>query len=339
MNGDTSSQWVWVLIALVLAMAAVAYFGVERLADVSTGIWTSVSEERDRNRIREKIEREVAAIMRETDKKNKEAYENAMADLIRINPAFDRAEEGIKPVADDLASFKGCVFLCYLMSKDKLSGTCETEERIQSVIDAHILKNVLYAGQRVENTIARLNDALARNTTDMQVRLASMTETVLSLEDETTQAAFRDLIARINSASQKFDSIAVSTVVSGSGLVISALLVKTTVRQAKNVLWHIARRLGQTTALALSAAAADGSFPIGDAIGLVLEVGGAAWCAYALYKAQFVLRNQVAGDLRMALVQYRRDILDLGKKESLELLKAYHSRNLKIAQNMRNQLS
>jgi hypothetical protein len=70
-----------------------------------------------------------------------------------------------------------------------------------------------------------------------------------------------------------------------------------------------------------------------------LEVGGAAWCAYELYDAQFILRDQVAGNLRRALAQYRGEILDLGKKQSLELLKAYHNRNHKIAQDLTNQLS
>lgn len=338
-NGKTTGKWAWVLIVMVLSLASLAYFNMERMVDISTALEVFLPQQSYQKSMREKIEREAAAILADTDRKNKEAYETAMDELGGINRAFDRAEDGVAPAVDELASFKGCAILCYFMAKDKLRGNCETEERIQSVLDAHIGQNVLHAGQQRENALARLNDALARNTTDMQVRLASMTEIIPGSEDETAQAAFRDLAASISTVSQGFGGIAVSTVNSGAGLAISALLAKTVVRQARNVLWNIARRLELTTALALGSAAADGPFPIGDAIGLVLEVGGAAWCAYELYDAQFILRDQVTRDLRRALAQYRGEILDLGKKQSLELLEAYHSRNLKIAQDLTNQLS
>ena len=59
------------------------------------------------------------------------------------------------------------------MAKDKFGGNCETEERIHSVLDAHIGRNVLCAVQQRENALLRLNDALARNATDMQVRPGS----------------------------------------------------------------------------------------------------------------------------------------------------------------------
>ena len=94
--------------------------------------------------MREKIEREAAAILADTDRKNKDAYETAIAELGGINGAFERAREGIEPAVDELASFKGCAILCYFMAKDKFSGNCETEERIQFVLNAHIGQNVLY---------------------------------------------------------------------------------------------------------------------------------------------------------------------------------------------------
>jgi len=105
------------------------------------------------------------------------------------------------------------------------------------------------------------------------------------------------------------------------------------------VLGHIARRMGTTTALAIGSAAADGPFPIGDAIALVLEVGGTAWCAYDLYHAQITLSNQVKADLQSVLAQYRGEVLDLGKKEALALLKAYQDKNRTFAQELTNQLS
>lgn len=331
-----TEKWHWVLTILVISLAAVAYFYMEQISDVSTSFRPIY--DKDGNRIGENIEREIDDILKQTDTKNRDAYETAIADLRVINTAFDRAEEGIEPSVDALTSFKECTILCYHMAKDNFSGTYETEERIKSVMDAHIGQNVLYASRQMENVLARLNDALGRNTTDMQVSLASISETVLGSEEETTRKAFKNYVAHMNTASEHFSRIALGTTMSGFGLSISAIIVKKTLRQAVNVLKHIAQRIEKTTIYAISTSAADGPFPIGDAIALVLEVGGASWCAYDLYNAQILLKKQVTVTLTNALVQYRGEVLARGKKSSDSLLKAYHEKNLKIAKNVRNHL-
>ena len=332
-----TEKWNWVLIIMVISLAAFAYYHPEQISDLQTSL--RQMSDKDGNRIGEKLEREINVILKQTDTKNRDAYETAIDEVSGISKIFDRAEEGIEPAVDELSSFKGCAILCYHIAKDQFSGTYETEERIKSVMDAHIGRNVLYAGQQMENVLARLNDALARNTTDMQVRLASIGETVLGSEDETARKAFKNYVARMSTVSERFSNIALGTVTSGVGLTISAFLVKTTLRQAKNVLGHIARRMGTSTAYAIAAAAADGPFLIGDAIAVILEVGGASWCAYDLYNVQFLLKEQVTVELTNALFQYRGEVLALGKKSSGGLLKAYHEKNLKIAKDLTNHLS
>ena len=331
-----AEKWNWVLIILVIFLAAFAYYHPEQISDLQTSLRQIY--DKDGNRIGEKLEREINVILKQTDTKNRDDYETAIDELSGISRIFERAEEGIEPAVDELSSFKGCAILCYHIAKDQFSGTYETEERIKSVMDAHIGRNVLYAGQQMENVLARLNDALARNTTDMQVRLASIGETVLGSEDETVQKAFKDYVTRMSNVSGKFSNIALDTMTSSVGLTISAFLVKTTLRQAKNVLGHIARRMEISTTYAIAAAAADGPFLIGDAIAVILEVGGASWCAYDLYNAQFLLKEQVTVELTNALFQYRGEVLALGKKSSGGLLKAYHEKNLKITKDLTNNL-
>lgn len=331
-----TDKWTWFFTILIISLAAVAYFHIEQISDLPTSFRPIY--DKDGNRLRENLEREIDDILKQTNTKNRDAYETAIADLRVINTAFDRAEEGIEPSVDALASFKGCAILCYHIAKDKFSGTYKTEERIKSVMDAHIGQNVLYASQQMENVLARLNDALGRNTTDMQVSLASTSETVLGSEDETTRKAFKDYVAQMSTVSEDLSNIALGTTISGFGLTISAILVKTTLRQAINVLGHIAQRIKTSTSYAIYMAAADGDFPIGDAIAVVLEVGAATWCAYDLFKAQTLLKEQVTVKLTNALVQYRGEVLAQGKKSSDSLLKAYHEKNLKIVKNLTNHL-
>ncbi len=49
-------------------------------------------------------------------------------------------------------------------------------------------------------------------------------------------------------------------------------------------------------------------------------------------------KNQLTGELRNALAQCRNTTLDLGKKQALDLVKAYHEHNSKVAENLTRQL-
>ena len=162
---------------------------------------------------------------------------------------------------------------------------------------------------------------------------------VLDPGDEKTQSAFRNFVERLSSVSVSFKDIAFQTMAPAAGLAISGFLVKATWGQITRVLGPIARLLGVTTGLALGSAAADGPLPIGDAIALVLEVGGASWCAYDLYHAQVTLRDDVGRELRNALAQYRGELLELGKKRSVALLKAYNDQYHKMVKDLTKQLS
>ena len=88
---------------------------MERMVDVSTALEVFFPQQSGQKSMREKIEREAAVILADTDRKNKDAYETAINELGGINGAFDRAREGIAPAVDELASFKGCAILCYFI--------------------------------------------------------------------------------------------------------------------------------------------------------------------------------------------------------------------------------
>ena len=89
-------------ICIVLSLASFAYFNKERLVDVLSELEVSFPQQSDQNTVRGKIEREAAAILADTGRKNKRAYEAAMTELGGINGAFDRAEEGIEPTVNEL---------------------------------------------------------------------------------------------------------------------------------------------------------------------------------------------------------------------------------------------
>ena len=319
----------WALIILVLFLAAISYFNSEPVNNIQKWVQTHMPQNIDSNK---RIKHEVKAVLQETNSKNREAYEIALKEQKdEINAAFDRADEGIEPAMDELVSFKGCAKLCYCLEKDKLYETCETEERISSVLKMPFEKNVLEGNRMAKNIFARLNDTLARNTTDMKIKLASTAKPVLDSEDEKAQSAFRNFNARLSAGSKDLNIIAIDTVADVSALIISGVFVKATCTQITRVLGPIAGRLGITTASALGAAAADGPLPIGDAIGLVVEVGAVSWCAYDLYNAQVTLRDKVGWQLKNALVQYRSEILKLSEKRLVKLLKAYNNQNARMA--------
>ena len=339
-GGANLSLTTWVLMVCVLGLAVIGYFNGEHVARILSNVKTHVWSSNDVGRSSEDLQGELKAILQATDRGNREAYEIAVNDLSRIDAAFNRADEGIEPTLDELVSFKGCAILCYHMAKDKFSGSCEAEERIQSVMEKHFGTYIRGANQDLENVLARLDDTLARNTTDMGVRLAALGEAVLNSEDMSAQSALRNFVDQLSAASAGFGGIAMGTIFSGTGLTLSLVfLIKKALGQITRILGPIASRLGATTAFAIGSAAADGPLPIGDIIGLVAEVGGTTWCAYDLYKAQVILRDNLECTLRSTLAQYRRELLELGQQRAVTLLKGYTDQNLRTVNDLTKQLS
>ncbi len=330
----------WLMIVLVFFFAAVGYFIPEHDIDIlNLGKENISDKKKDDISNRADLNREITAILQNTNLKNKEAFKRALnKQKADINTSFDLADEEIDPAIDELVSIKGSAILCYYLAKDKFNGGCETEKRINSVLSTNIVQNILEANKKMENTLNRLNDTLAQNTTEMRVKLASVSEPYFDPQNKKAQAAFKMFISDLNGMPESLKLTALNTLSPTIGLVLSGLLVKRTWRMITSVLGSIVSRFDISSGVALGSASADGPLPVGDIIGLVIEAGGTIWCVYDLYNAQVTLKNKVKYELKNGLAQYRNKMLQLSRNRAEEVLKEYSYQYSRLAINLKNQL-
>ena len=86
-----------------------------------------------------------------------------------------------------------------------------------------------------------------------------------------------------------------------SGLAIEAVFLKQTIAALTSTLGSIVARLSATFGSGAACAAADGPFPFGDAVAVVLAAGGTAWSSYDLYEARKQLPAELEGMLKQAI--------------------------------------
>ena len=179
----------------------------------------------------------------------------------KAQPHFEEARRNIPSVVEQMTEIGSTCKLCWLMARDKLTGTHETQEYLASVLEKPII------------TPCRRGAG------------------VYGCDFKT--AGFLDSLKSINADYAEIEAYAVS------GLAIETIFLKQTIASLSTVLGTVVAKLARACGRGAVRAAADGPFPVGDAIGLLLATGGTAWCGYDLYKA----REQLSVELTTMLKQ------------------------------------
>lgn len=194
----------------------------------------------------------------------------------RAKPHFDRAKQNIPAVVEELTSYGSMVKFCYLASCDKLSGGNRAQEYLASVINARII-DPCREGAKVYGC-------------------------------DVNPASFQKHIAELNS-----DAV-VASAYAASGLMLEAVFMKSTIKAFTSVLGAISSRLAAAYGTGAACAVADGPFPIGDTIAVLLATGGTAWCAYDLWQA----KAQLHSELTAVLLQSIDNCREASRKVALE---------------------
>ena len=181
----------------------------------------------------------------------------------RAKPHFDRAKQNIPAVVEELTSYGSMVKFCYLASCDKLSGGNRAQEYLASVINARII-DPCREGAKVYGC-------------------------------DVNPASFQQHIIELNS------DAAVASAYAASGLMLEAVFLKSTVKAFTSVLGAISSRLAAAYGTSAVCAVADGPFPIGDTIAVLLATGSTAWCAYDLWQAKVQLHSELTAVLLQSI--------------------------------------
>ena len=194
----------------------------------------------------------------------------------RAKPHFDRAKQNIPAVVEELTSYGCMVKFCYLSSCDKLSGGNRAQEYLASVINALIIDSCR-EGAKVYGC-------------------------------DVNPASFQKHIAELNS-----DAV-VASAYAASGLMLEAVFMKSTIKAFTSVLGAISSRLAAAYGTGAACVVADGPFPIGDTIAVLLATGGTAWCAYDLWQA----KSQLHSELTTVLLQSTDNCREASRRVALE---------------------
>ena len=181
----------------------------------------------------------------------------------KARPHFEEARQNIPAVVDRLTEIGSTCKLCWLMVRDKLAGTHETQEYLASILEKPII------------TPCR--------------RGASV------YDCDFNAAGFLDSLKSVNADYAGFEACAVS------GLVLELLFLKQTLAALGSVLDSVVARLTAAFGSGTACAAVDGPLPLGDSVVVVLASGGTAWSGYDLWKAREQLPAELTAMLKQAI--------------------------------------
>ena len=181
----------------------------------------------------------------------------------KAQPCFDEARRNIPVVVEKLTEIGATCRLCGLMARDKLTGAHETQEYLASVLDEPII-TPCRKGAEVYGCGFKSDE-------------------------------FLNTLKAVNADYAEIEAYALG------GLAIEAVFIKQMIAALSSTLGGIVARLSATFGGGAACAAADGPFPFGDAIAVVLAAGGTAWSGYDLYEARKQLPAELTALLKQAI--------------------------------------
>ena len=182
-------------------------------------------------------------------------------------PHFDEAERNVPYVVAEMSSTGNFLKLCWLIMRDKLSGSHDTRDYLESMIHDRIIVPCqrgakVYGCEVDESAISK--------------------ELLESGRGNAKAAAY-----------------------AAGGLALEAVFIKSTLASLNSVLGAIAVRLSAAYGGGAACAVADGPLPIGDIIGLALAAGGTIWSISDLCEAREQLPRELSQVLYQSIRECR----------------------------------
>lgn len=181
----------------------------------------------------------------------------------KAQPYFDEARRNIPTIVEQMTEIGMTCKLCWLMARDKLAGTSKTQDYLNSILNEPIIEP------------------------------CRMGAKIYGCDFKT--AGFLDGLKTINVDYAEIEACAVS------GLAIESLFLKQTIAALTLTMGSIVTRLSAVFGSGAACAAADGPFPFGDAVAVVLAAGGTAWSGYDLWKARVQLPAELTAMLKQVI--------------------------------------
>lgn len=254
-----------------------------------------------KKRISQKSRQYEADLIREQENFRKE-----FSDLIKNASA--KTKSGIHPTIN--AFVDNGSSLVWAMAKDKVFNTDEADPKIDAILARHITTSMGEANREAETLLSaymhRTREIANRYTAELQGTLAQFPEIKvdLSMLNTVNQTQF--------SASQKIRNAGAKAGWATVGVGAEMIFAKQTFNTVKTVATSVlkramaipVKRAAGSVAAGAGCAVADGPLPIGDIIGCIIGIGGAAWTAWDLYDAYDTIKNQLPRELDESITKF-----------------------------------
>ena len=192
----------------------------------------------------------------------------------KAKPYLKEAQDAVPAVASDLATFRSMSRFCRLLAQDKVLGTQTAQEFL-----AEKLRPVTSPCRRIAG-------------------LYGATSLPGLLQRDVRYIA---------------EGHAYASLCAAGGLGLELVFLKTTLRSLAGVTASLSARLAASCGIGAAAALADGPFPFGDAVGVVLAAGGTAWCLIDLKQNCAQLPMELTAVLHQDILEFheacRRSVL------------------------------
>ena len=182
-------------------------------------------------------------------------------------PHFDEAERNVPAVVEDMTSTGNFIKLCWLMAGDKLSGSHDTKDYLESMIRDRIIVPC-QRGAKVYGC---------------EVDESAVSKELLESGRSNAKAA----------------------AYAAGGLALEAVFIKSTLASLNSVLGAITAKLSAAYGGGAACAIADGPLPIGDIIGVTLAAGGTIWSISDLCEARKQLSRELSDVLYQSIRECR----------------------------------
>ena len=272
----------------------------------------------------------------EFQKQNEEAFRKLNEAISTAgSEKFRQARKNIPGVVNEFSKIKVGTKLVWKMAKDRVCDTHDTQEAMGVVVGPAIIQPCQEGHGEILNALNTYLHTLQENDNQYRARLAqALGKHATTAEDSAARNDF--LNNNILDFENKVKEMAVLQTTTALGVALELVFIRSTVKVVSRIGMKVVSKIIKTASTAGICAAADGPFPVGDVIGVVIAVGGTAWCAYDIYKMCKVLPKEMSDSLNKSVDQYE----ESARKEALEhaakVLKEVRESSNKLSENLQN---
>ena len=277
------------------------------------------------------VENRIAAILENTHKENREAYETAIAKINHAHSTIGYAYSGVDSVVEDLTSFEGSKELAFKGISDILQDSNEQDELIQNSLKYHILNDCIDGKKQVVEALSKLSEDLKQNAVQFENDLGFLLQEYPQLS--TTNNNFEKLVNDIGITFELAPNIASQTTWNTIAIGLDGLVLMTN-KLVQRFFGEIIGATARRMSLALPFMWADGPLPIADIIVGFLEVGFLAYAVAELDEARNQMRPELRQTLNQSVQEYQKGVIHTGKNNALDLLQQINGQAHNVANNM-----